>query len=115
MSGKTESFEIEELTLKDGLLGKLGGKLKQEYSQPISFGELKPSIQFVNKKEFYVSGNGDKNIEAAIVNVPKVRVKITKIYENNIVSYIKNYNFRSYNICRCFNNQYTFFLPKRFS
>ncbi|NOQ26628.1 MAG: alpha-2-macroglobulin family protein [Bacteroidales bacterium] len=97
---KSNEFSMNhkyELSLKKGLLGKLGGKLKQEYSQPISFGELKPSIQFVNKKEFYVSGNGDKNIEAAIVNVPKVRVKITKVYENNIVSYIKDYNFRSYN------------------
>lgn len=101
---KSDEFSMNhkyDLSLKEGLLGKLGGKLKQEYSQPISFGELKPSIQFVNKKEFYVSGNGAKNIEAAIVNVPKVRVKITKIYENNIVSYIKNYNFRSYN-----NNDY---------
>lgn len=86
-----------DLTLKEGLQGTLGGTLKHEYTQPISFGELKPNIQFVNKKEFYVSGKGAKNIEVAIVNVPKVKIKITKIYENNILSYIKNYNFRSSN------------------
>jgi hypothetical protein len=95
---KSSEFNMNQkydLTVKEGLLGKLGGKLKHEYTQPISFGELKPNIQFVNKKEFYVSGNGERNIEAAIINVPKVRVKITKIYENNIVSYIKDYNFQS--------------------
>ena len=97
---KSSEFSMNhkyDLTIKEGLLGKLGGKLKHEYTQPLSFGELKPSIQFVNKKEFYVSGNGDRNIEAAIVNVQKVKIKITKIYENNIVSYIKDYNFRSRN------------------
>jgi len=97
---KSNEFSMNdkyELILKEGLLGKIGGKLKQEYSQPVSFGELKPSIQFVNKKEFYVSAQGAKNIEVAIINVPKVNVKITKIYENNILAFIQNYNFRSYN------------------
>ena len=97
---KSSNFSMNrkyDLTLKKGLTGKLGGKLKNEYTQPVSFGNLKPSIAFVNKKEFYLSKEGARNIEAAIVNTPKVNVRITKIYENNIVSYVKNYNFRANN------------------
>lgn len=97
---KSDEFSMNnkyELTIKEGLVGKIGGKLKHEYSQPVSFGELKPSIQFVNKKEFYVSAKGTRNIEVAIVNVPKVKIKVTKIYENNIIAFVKNYNFRSSN------------------
>ncbi len=96
---KSGDFDIDskyELTIKEGLEGKVGGKLKYEYSQPVSFGELEPDIFFVDKKEFYVSGKGSRNIEVAIINVPKVKVKITKIYENNILKYIQNYRFRDY-------------------
>jgi uncharacterized protein YfaS (alpha-2-macroglobulin family) len=96
---KSEDFDINskyELTIKEGLEGKVGGKLKYEYNQPVSFGELKPDIFFVDKKEFYVSGKGSRNIEVAIINVQKVNIKITKIYENNILKYIQNYRFREY-------------------
>lgn len=96
---KSEYFDVSEkydLVIKEGLSGKIGGKLKYDYSQPISFAELKPTIFFVDQKEFYLSGKGYRNIEAAIINVPKVKIVITKIYENNIVNYIKDYNFRYY-------------------
>ena len=96
---KSKSFNINskyELTVKKGLEGKIGGKLKYDFSQPVSFGQLKPNISFVDKKEFYVSGKGSRNIQVAIINVPKVNVRITKIYENNILKYLQNYKFRSY-------------------
>jgi uncharacterized protein YfaS (alpha-2-macroglobulin family) len=96
---KSADFDINskyELTIKEGLEGKVGGTLKYEYSQPVSFGELKPDIFFVNKKEFYVSGKGLRNIEVAIINVPKINIKIIKIYENNILKYIPMYRFGRY-------------------
>ena len=96
---KSEDFDIDskyELTIKEGLEGKIGGKLKYDYTQPVSFGELEPDILFVDKKEFYVSGKGSRNIEVAIINIPKVKIKITKIYENNILRYIQNYSFNNY-------------------
>jgi hypothetical protein len=96
---KSDEFRVDtkyDLTIKQGLTGKIGGELKYEFSQPISFGEVEPAIKFVNNKEFYVSAKGSRNIEVAIVNVPKVSLSVTKVYENNIISYLRNQNYYYY-------------------
>ncbi|MBN1952735.1 MAG: hypothetical protein JW801_16150, partial [Bacteroidales bacterium] len=89
----SEYFDVDKeykITIKEGLGGTLGGKLKYEYNQPVTFGEVEPTIKFADSKEFYVSGSGSRNIQVAILNVPKVNVQVTKIYENNIISYMSN-------------------------
>jgi uncharacterized protein YfaS (alpha-2-macroglobulin family) len=90
---KSETFNVEyqyQLTIKKGIAGKIGGTLKHDYSTPLSFGKVEPTLRFNNSKEFYVSGNGSRNIEVSIINIPEVHVTITKIYENNIISYLKS-------------------------
>lgn len=84
--------EVYELTLVKGLKGVMGGTLKNDYVQDISFGELPPDITILNDKAIYVPAASSKNIEVEIINVPKVRVRIAKIYENNLLSYY-NYGY----------------------
>lgn len=84
----SEDFEVSKtysLTIKQGLRGKLGGTLQNEYNGGISFGKLQPTVQFTNNKAVYLGSKGAKNIEAQITSVPKVRVIISKIYENNLL------------------------------
>ena len=45
----------------------------------------KPNINFTNSKAVYLSKKGAKNIEVQITNVPKVKLMISKIYENNLL------------------------------
>jgi len=59
--------------------------LHEEYNTNITFGELAPSVSFVNSKGVYLSGKGAQNIEVKIINVPKVKVIISKIYESNLL------------------------------
>ncbi len=95
----SENFNLEnkyEITVKKGLMGTLGGELKYDYTQPVSFGNVQPTIRFTDQKEFYVSGRGSRNIQAAIINVPDVKIKVTKLYENNILSYLRNNNYYYY-------------------
>ena len=73
------------LSLAKGLRGRIGGVLHEEYTTNITFGELAPSISFTNSKGVYLSGKGAQNIEVKIVNVPKVKVVISKIYESNLL------------------------------
>ena len=73
------------LTLTKGLRGRIGGVLHEEYNTNITFGELAPSISFANAKGIYLSGKGAKNIEMKIINVPKIKVVVSKIYENNLL------------------------------
>lgn len=73
------------LTVAKGLRGRIGGVLREDYYEGIAFGELESNIAFTNSKAVYLSKEGNKNIEVQITNVPKVKVVISKIYENNLL------------------------------
>ena len=85
----SEDFDVGKnytLLLKKGLKGRIGGTLKEDYTNNLAFGQLEPSISIVNKKGVYLTGKGSKNIEVAITSVKKVRITISKIYENNLLT-----------------------------
>ena len=44
-------------------------------------------------KEAHLSGKGAKNIEVKIINVPRIKVVVSKIYENNLLA-AQNSNYR---------------------
>ena len=78
------------LTIKKGLRGQVGGTLTEDYINNLVFGALEPAISFQNSKGVYLSGKGEKNIEVRITNVEKVKLIISKIYENNLLAVQKN-------------------------
>ena len=75
------------VVIKEGLKGKYGGKLKSDYVKDISFGELRPEISFDDNRSVYLSANGTKNIKVKIINVKNIKVRVSKLYENNILSF----------------------------
>jgi uncharacterized protein YfaS (alpha-2-macroglobulin family) len=91
----SEGFNISnsyQLTLGKGLKGRVGGVLKESYSQSVMFGQLEPAISFVSQKGVYLSGKGARNIELRITNVSEIKVVISKIYENNLLV-ARNYGY----------------------
>jgi len=78
------------ITLSEQLYGVAGGKMIDKYTQSISFGELEPMIEFANSKGKYLSSKGNRNIAVRIVNIPKVKVQVIKIYENNILAFMRD-------------------------
>lgn len=85
---RSDKFDVEKsysLTIKKNLRGKIGGVLKEDYNSNIAFGELESDISFTNSKAVYLSKKGGKNIEIRITNTPKVKLIISKIYENNLL------------------------------
>ncbi len=85
----SDAFDVSttyELNIGKGLRGKIGGVMQEVYSTNIGFGKLEPSIGFLNSKGVYLSSKGAKNIEVKIVNVDKIKVIISRIYENNILA-----------------------------
>ena len=72
-------------TISPGLRGKIGGVLKESYNGSVAFGQLESQVQFTNSKAVYLSGKGGGNIEVRITNTPKVKLIISKIYENNLL------------------------------
>jgi alpha-2-macroglobulin len=85
-----------QLTVSRQLRGVLGGEMEKDFSQLVVFGALEPSISFVSKKGIYLSSQGAKNIAVNIISVPRVRVTIKKVYENNIVHFIRSNRYHSY-------------------
>lgn len=84
------------LTLTDQIRGVLGTKLAEPVTRDLFFGKMPASIQFANKKALYLSSKGARNIGLSIVNVPKVQVKIAKVYENNILNYLRSNRYEDY-------------------
>lgn len=84
------------LQLNKSLKGILGPGLEEEVSRDLFFGKMPPGISFTNKKAIYLTPKGLKNIGVQIVNVPKVQVRIAKVYENNILNYVKTNRYENY-------------------
>lgn len=87
---KSEGFTADkyyEITVKKGLKGKLGGEMKGDHSEQVTFGKIKPMIEFVNSKGVYLSKKGSRQLAVNIINMDSVKVTIYKVYENNLVSF----------------------------
>lgn len=85
---RSDKFDVEkgyQLIIAKNLRGKIGGVLKEDYNGSVAFGELEANIRFSNSKAVYLSKKGGKNIEIQLTNVPKVKLIISKIYENNLL------------------------------
>ncbi len=96
---KSDDFDVAKtyvINIKEGLTGTMGGKLKYEYTEEISFGTIEPDIKFINQKAEYLSANGHKNIEVRIVSIPEVEVKIYKVYKNNLLQYSSGSSYNDY-------------------
>ena len=59
--------------------------MKEDYSGGVGFGELESDIKFTNSKAVNQKKKGGKNIEVQITSAPKVKIIISKIYENNLL------------------------------
>jgi len=84
----SDKFDVENsysLQIRKGLRGKIGGVLKEDYQNSIAFGELESDVKFANSKAIYLSKSGSGNVEVRITNTPKVKLVISKIYENNLL------------------------------
>jgi uncharacterized protein YfaS (alpha-2-macroglobulin family) len=92
IKGDFTTGQAYELTIDKKLQGIFGGTLKDIYSETLLFGTPKPAISFISKKGVYLSSKGNKNVAVRIINVPKVTVKIYKVYANNINSFFRSNN-----------------------
>ncbi|GAB3180413.1 alpha-2-macroglobulin family protein [Telluribacter humicola] len=94
--GEFNETDTYVLALTTGLQGVLGPKLEEEVSRDLFFGKMPAGISFANKKAIYLTPKGSKNIGVQIVNVPKVQVRIAKVYENNILNFVRTNRFEEY-------------------
>lgn len=77
------------LEVFQGIESEYGKKLKGNYSEKISFDEIKPNVRFIKNGTILPSSSNLKlNFEA--VNLSAVDVKVYKIYKNNILQFLQD-------------------------
>ncbi len=96
IQGDFNQTDTYVLQLNKILQGVLGPNLEEEISKDLFFGKMPAGISFVHKKALYMTPKGSRNMGVQIVNVPKVQVKISKLYANNILSYLRNNRWEDY-------------------
>jgi len=85
-----------ELSVGKKLKGKLGGSMTDNFIALVPFGQMAPSISFASAKGIYLSSQGSKTVGINIVNIPKIKVTVTRIFENNIQAYMRNNRYNEY-------------------
>ncbi|WP_281636435.1 alpha-2-macroglobulin family protein [Flavobacterium marginilacus] len=77
------------LEVFQGIESEYGKKLNENYSEKISFDEIKPNVRFIKNGTILPSSSNLKlNFEA--VNLRAVDVKVFKIYKNNILQFLQD-------------------------
>lgn len=90
------------LEVFQGVQSQDGYKLKQQFSEAISFEQLKPALRAVSNGVILPNASGTPYYFEA-VNLSHVDVRIIKIYENNVLEYLQDgqlHDQSSYNLRR---------------
>lgn len=90
VKGDFNQDDVYTLTISAQLNGSLGGKMDDDFVKEVYFGQVDPYLEFTNRKAQYMSTKGNRNIGVSIVNIPKVRIKVAKVYENNLLPFVKS-------------------------
>ncbi|MBS7229936.1 hypothetical protein KHA90_02770 [Flavobacterium psychroterrae] len=76
------------LEVFEGIESQYGKKMDANYTEKITFDQIKPSVRFIKNGTILPSSNNLKlNFEA--VNLSAVDVKVYKIYKNNILQFLQ--------------------------
>lgn len=73
-----------------GLTSSLGNILKEDYSTNAQFGEIGKYIKFVNENALYLNAKGNKKVGLHILNVDQFKVRVYKIFENNLAAFMRS-------------------------
>ncbi|MEY4111225.1 MAG: hypothetical protein RLZZ46_1581 [Bacteroidota bacterium] len=85
-----------QILVSKELKGFTGKSMANDFNQMVSFGELEPSVSFVNGRGQYLSSQVAPNLAVNITSVKEVHLTITRIYENNILPFLRNRRYMSY-------------------
>ncbi|MEJ8755391.1 alpha-2-macroglobulin [Pontibacter sp. H259] len=85
--GDQEKYTI---SISGNLAGVAGKELGRDYRHPVTFQTSQPTVAFVNQKSIYLSSQGSRDIALSLQQVPRIKVSIGKVYENNILRYLQD-------------------------
>ena len=96
--GDFETATSYHLMIHKGLQSVLGAKTQNDYEADIVIGDIKPSFSFVSDGA-YMLLSGAKSIAVKTVNLAKLHVQVSQIFQNNIVFFLdhgRSYDYGYY-------------------
>ncbi len=88
LKGNFEPGTHFNLMIKQGLESVLGAKTKNPYEADIIIGNVKPSFRFASASGVYMMLSGQKSIEVKTVNLSELQLRVSQIFQNNLVHFL---------------------------
>ena len=88
IEGDFQNEQSVTLTLKKGLPGLFGGVLQEEYSQQVSFVDIRPGVNFADRGGRYLMRSGQRNLEVHAVNIDELEIEVYEVFRNNVLHFI---------------------------
>jgi len=88
LRGKFEPGSTFHLLIKKGMESVLEAKTQNDYQADIVIGNVKPSFRFASSSGVYMLLGGQRKIELKTVNLSKVNVRVSQIFNNNLVFFL---------------------------
>ncbi len=85
-----------KVTVFTGIKNTEGFGLKKEFSELVSFEQLKPAVRMVSKGVI-LPNSAATPVYFEAVNLSKVDVRVIKIYESNVLQFLQSYNLNDPN------------------
>ena len=89
LRGKLEPGRQFHLVIKKGIESILGAKTQNDYEADIIVGNVKPSFRFASSAGTYMLLGGQKGIDIITVNMGRLNVRVSQIFENNLVHFLE--------------------------
>lgn len=91
-----DNTQIVDLIIKKGLPGLYGGELEFDFEQTVSMVNVKPSINFSDKKGKYLMFGGEENLAVNAVNINEAEIEVSQVFKNNILHFLNQYSYYYY-------------------
>lgn len=78
-----------KVSLSEKIRGVFGRELGKPFSQYITFNPIESYIAFTEKNARYLSSKGERNLGVQIIQVPRVKLSVFQIFENNLSHYLR--------------------------
>lgn len=89
IGGEFLEGQTYKITLSEKIRGVFGKELGKSYSQYITFSQIEPFLGFTEKNARYLSSRGERNLGLQIIHVPRIKISVFRVFENNLLHYMR--------------------------
>lgn len=90
IQGDFSEGTVYTLSVSGNLRGVFGPELGNDFTQQVTFGTLKPYLAFTEQNSFYLTPHGARNLGVQIISIPRIKVTVFRVFENNIQHYLRS-------------------------